>query len=51
MNNTFHCTKAEGMRNGATDCVVAMLTDVVARTVAAQIIESMSTSDNHKEEH
>ena len=49
MNNTFPCTKAEGKENGVTDCVMAMLTDVVARTIAAQVIESMNTSANHNQ--
>ena len=49
MSKTFHYTKAEGIENGVTDCVVAMLSDVVARTIAAQVIESMTRpADNNQ---
>lgn len=44
MDNTFPCMKAEGKEKGVTDCVIAMLTDVAARTVAQQVIENMTAS-------
>ena len=50
MNNTFPYMKVEGKENGATDCVMAMLTDVVARTIATQVIERMATPANNNQE-
>lgn len=49
MNNTFPCTKAEGIENGVADCIMAMLTDVAARTIAAQVIESMTVSADYNQ--